>query len=115
MQIIIITIFYMFFSGVSLKTTPKFCINCKFAINIDENNNNNRFIKCSLFPLNVNDLFDKSLFDESKFLVTGINSNSNSILSEKDYIYCSTARQFHHMCGKEGLRYKKKYVRKQKP
>jgi hypothetical protein len=79
--------------------------------------NNNKYMKCSLFPLNVNDLFDKSLFDESKFLVTGINSNnnSNSILSEKDYIYCSTARQFDHMCGKKGLKYKKKYVRKQEP
>jgi hypothetical protein len=121
MQFFILTLFYMIFSCVSLKTTPKFCINCKFAINdmaIDKYNNN-KYMKCSLFPLNVNDLFDKSLFDESKFLVTGINSNSNSnsnsILSEKDYMYCSTARQFDHMCGKEGLKYKKKYVRKQNP
>jgi hypothetical protein len=101
----------MIFSCVSLKTTPKFCINCKFAININDinKNSNNRFIKCSLFP--INDLLDN--LDDSKFLVTGI--NSNSILSEKDYIYCSTARHFNHMCGKEGLMYKKKYVRKQNP
>jgi hypothetical protein len=112
MKFIIFTFFYIVLSSVSLKTTPKFCINCKFAININENSNN-RFIKCSLFS--INDLLDELVdeLDESKFLVTGI--NSNSILSEKDYIYCSTARQFNHMCGKEGLMYKKKYVRKQNP
>ena len=93
MQIIILTMFYMVISSFSL--TPKFCINCKFAINNVNGYYNDESIKCVLFPIN-------DLFDESKFLVTGINS-----ISEKDFIYCSTARQFNHMCGKEGKMYKK--------
>jgi hypothetical protein len=60
--------------------------------------------------MSLDELVDE--LDESKFLVTGI--NSNSILSEKDYMYCSTARQFNHMCGKEGTFYKKKRVKNTK-
>ena len=107
MQFIILTFFYIVLSGLSLKTNPKFCINCKFAINnIDKYNilgdEELQFIKCYLFPIN------KELND-SNFLVTGVNS-----ISEPDYNYCSTSRKFTHMCGKEGKMYKKKYVRKEK-
>ena len=95
MKSIILTFFYMILSSISLQVKPNFCVNCKFAIN---EYYNNKFIKCALFPIN-------DLFDEANFLVTGINSNS---ISEQDFIYCSTARQFNHMCGKEGKMYKKK-------
>ena len=123
MIFIISTIFYMIISCVSLK--PKFCVNCKFAIsNINgyENeygvninrDNHNKFMKCVLFP--INNLFVECV--ETKFLVTGISKNDiseNNNISKQNFIYCSTARQFNHMCGKEGKMYKKKYVRKQKP
>ena len=94
-------IFYMSMSSFSLK--PKFCINCKFAINdIDKYNllddENLQFIKCSLFKINEE-------LNDSHFLVTGVNHISDS---HPDYIYCSTARKFNHMCGKEGKMYKKK-------
>jgi hypothetical protein len=93
MQLIILTTFYIFLSCVSLKTNPKFCVNCKFAIN---SKYDNKFIKCILFPINEE-------LNDSYFLVTGVNSNS---ISEQDYVYCSTARKFDNMCGKEGKMYK---------
>ena len=103
MQIIILILFYTFLSCVSLK--PKFCVNCKFAINnMGLNKYNNKFMKCSQFQINEE-------LNNSHFLVTGINSNS---ISEQDYVYCSTARKFVHMCGEEGKMYKKKYIKKEK-
>ena len=60
MQIIILTMFYMVISSFSL--TPKFCINCKFAINNVNGYYNDESIKCVLFP--INDLFDS--FDTFK-------------------------------------------------
>ena len=98
MQFIILTFFYIVLSSISLDIKSKFCINCKFAINNINKYDNNKFIKCTLFPIN-------DLLDEYNFLVTGINTNS---ISETDFVYCSTARQFNHMCGKEGKMYKKK-------
>jgi hypothetical protein len=68
------------------------------------NKYNNKFMKCSQFQINEE-------LNNSNFLVTGINSNS---ISEQDYVYCSTARNFSHMCGKEGKMYKKKYIKKEK-
>jgi len=67
---------------------PKLCINCKYFL---INNNNNELSKCSLFPKEI---------DNSNFLVTGI--EEEKIV---DYSYCSTARQFYHMCGNEGKMY----------
>jgi hypothetical protein len=95
MQGIILTIFYTVVSCVSLQTTPKFCINCKFAIN--NINEDNKFMKCSLFP--------KTDEINNDFLVTGV--REEMWVSEKHYIYCSTARKFNHRCGKEGKMYKK--------
>jgi len=104
MKIIILTLFYTFISCVSLQL--KFCVNCKFAINnMDlDKYNNNKFMKCSQFKIN------KELND-SLSLVTDVNINS---ISEQDYVYCSTARNFVHMCGEEGKMYKKKYIKKEK-
>jgi len=93
MQSILLILFYTFISCNSFQL--KFCVNCKFAINIDENN---KFMKCSQFQINEE-------LNNSHFLVTGVNSNS---ISEQDYVYCSTARKFNHMCGEEGKMYKKK-------
>lgn len=93
MKFIILTFFYILISGVSLKT--KFCVNCKFAINNINGYYNDEFIKCALFPIN-------NFFDETNFLVTGVNS-----ISEPEYTYCSTARKFDNMCGKEGKMYKR--------
>ena len=70
------------------KNTPKLCLNCKFFIN---DLMGNQYGKCSFFPTELSD---------AKFLVTGIKTT--------DYYYCSTARQYENMCGKEGNKYKNK-------
>ena len=74
----------------SLKeTTPNLCINCKFFMN--NFISGNKYGKCSLFPKTETDID----------LVTG---------SKKDYKYqfCSIARDYDDMCGKEGKKYIKK-------
>lgn len=79
------------------KITPKLCVNCKFFINDiigDE------FGKCSLFP--------KQESSEFNFLVTGIKN------IDIDYYYCSSARQYEDLCGKEGNKYKNKSTKKQR-
>jgi hypothetical protein len=73
------------------QNTPKLCINCKFYtkdfLSLSE------FGKCSLFPREI---------DNDSFLVNGVANNNI------EYIYCSTARKFYHMCGTEGKFYQKK-------
>ena len=78
-----------FASPKNVEITP-ICINCKFF----RNNilTHNRFGKCSLFPIEDNN---------EEYLVTGI-TNIN------DYSYCSIARKYDDMCGKEGKQYKNK-------
>jgi len=73
---------------------PKFCVNCKFIIT---DNKTNEYSKCSLFPRE----------DTNYYLVRGIQN-----IEDIDYSYCSTARIYNHMCGKEGKLYKKKYKKK---
>lgn len=73
------------------KVTHKLCVNCKFFINSD--NGDNKYSKCSFFPSDVSHV---------NFLVTGVENNK--------YNYCSVARSFESMCGKEGKAYKKKRV-----
>ena len=76
--------------------TPKICVNCKFFKNSFTSDNrlrDNKYGKCSFFSTvekhtNIN------------FLVTGI--------QEINYFYCSTAREYNDMCGKEGKMYVKK-------
>ena len=74
---------------------PKICINCKHFISDD---NNGSFGKCSLFPQKI---------DNIDFLVRGI--EKEEIVH---YSYCSTARIYDHMCGKEGKMYKKRNLKK---
>lgn len=76
------------------KTIPKLCINCNFFTNSVSNDNTHG--KCVLFPQEENNV---------NFLVSGTEYN--------DYYYCTTARTYEHLCGKEGKKYKRKYLKKQ--
>jgi hypothetical protein len=76
---------------------PKKCIDCKYFIKEEEfysEYNNNRFGKCSVFPV---------LESNNDYLVSGIEYEENI-----EYHYCSTARTLDHMCGKEGKQYEQK-------
>ena len=70
---------------------PKLCINCKFFKNsfIDDN----KYGKCSLFK--------EDMKNDADYFVTGVQKYS-------DYTFCSIARTYDDMCGKEG----KKYINK---
>ena len=67
---------------------PKLCINCKFFTNSFLTNN--MFGRCSLFP--------KEEKRDINYYVTGIEKNV-------EFQYCSIARTFDDMCGKEGKKY----------
>lgn len=73
----------------SRQLKPKFCINCKYYIPSQQNKAN--FGKCALFPS-----------QQADFLVSGTENPEN-------YYYCSTARSWQDMCGKNATRYVKKY------
>jgi hypothetical protein len=70
----------------SLKIREKFCVNCKFVK--ERNNIDKEYSQCTLFPLNDN------------YLVTG-NKNTSK------FYYCTTARGYDTMCGKNATKYKK--------
>lgn len=90
MKYIFLIICSIILPGFSLKKAiPNLCINCKFFIN--SVTSENKHGKCSLFPREENSL---------NFLVSGVEEN--------EYSYCTTARMFDNMCGKEGREYKKK-------
>jgi hypothetical protein len=76
----------------SVEIKPKFCVNCRYFIpNTD--GLKTEYGKCSIFP-----------YENSKYLVDGI-------IRDTEYFTCSTARSCEKLCGKNGNRYKKKYVR----
>jgi hypothetical protein len=92
--ILLCIFFYNILSTISAnQNTPKFCIDCKFF----KNNffSGSEFGKCSLFPIEKEDYAD--------FLVNGYKKES-----KKEFTYCSTARNFEHLCGKEGKYYERK-------
>ena len=98
MQQVIILFFSLILTlfGLNQKIVkPKICINCKHFIADDHDGS---FGKCSLFPQKK---------DNIDFLVHGI--EKKEIV---DYNYCSTARMYDHMCGKEGKMYKKRNLKK---
>jgi hypothetical protein len=66
--------------------TPKLCVNCKFFMSNCLSGNS--YGKCSLFPKTEMEID----------LVTGIKKDAK-------YQFCSIARDYDHMCGKEGKRY----------
>lgn len=71
----------------ALKTTPKFCVNCKYFIPHESNDD---ATKCSFFKK-----------ENLKFLIFGKNN-------EYEHYYCSTARNNDNMCGKEAIKYVKR-------
>ena len=92
--ILLITIYYnilSIFSAYEIK--PKLCIDCKF-FRKSIFSNDNKYGKCSFFTERKD--------DDNHFLVTGIKNK------EEFYYFCSTSRNFEHMCGKEGKHYEKK-------
>ena len=75
---------------------PKLCLNCKHFIT---DNDTGKFGKCSLFTeKETNNVY---------MLVNGISENKNI-----QYYYCATARNCEDMCGKEGKKHKRKYIKK---
>lgn len=73
---------------------PKLCIDCKFFIK--DFFTSSKFGKCSLFPRDSIEEYNKY------FLVNGKKNNKNI-----DNYFCSTAREFDNMCGKEGKLHEK--------
>ena len=80
----IVAIMIPFITSIS-SLEPKLCMNCKHII---VHPRNFKFSKCSLFPKED---------DNSAFLVDGDN-----IFEPTDYMYCSVARNYDHLCGKKG-------------
>jgi len=64
----------------------KFCKNCKHFIP-NTNSKIDKYATCRILPLNIKD-----------YLVTG---NPDDI----EYYYCTTAREFDNMCGKNASKY----------
>ena len=71
----------------------KICTNCEFFH--QKLLQPSKFGKCTKFPIPNEDPY---------FLVNGIRT------VEQDYNYCSTAREFDHLCGKDAIYFKKKGV-----
>jgi len=90
----LLTLFSVFILTSSVDMNLKFCVNCRYFIpNTD--GLKSEYGKCSVFP-----------YENTKFLVDGI-------IRDTEFFTCSTARSSEKLCGKNGNRYKKKYVRKQ--
>jgi hypothetical protein len=71
---------------------PKLCVNCKF------------FMKESFLTLDTYSKCTKfSFIEHDDFFVDGIKRPET-----KRYYYCSTARNFDHMCGIEGKKFEEK-------
>jgi hypothetical protein len=97
-----ILLFYFILGNVgALTQQPKLCVNCKFFIPYETGNDN--LGKCSITP------YIQPTLTAKYNLVTG---EPNPVIKTKFY-YCSTARTFENMCGPDGKKYKKKYVRRQ--
>ena len=77
---------------------PKLCVSCKHFI---PGVINNKFGKCSLFPVRESN---------AHFLVNGI--EENEIIG---YKFCSVARNYDSMCGNEGKLHKRKYNKRRRP
>jgi len=82
-------------------TQDKKCVNCKFFL-LKENNpfnwnldNNPDYGKCSLFPKHE---------QQKKYVVAG-----EEVINNADFSYCTTARSFADMCGKDARFYRHKY------
>ena len=80
--------------------TPNLCINCKFFMN--DFISGNKYGKCSFFPKTETKM-------DIDYLITGSKKDST-------YQFCSIARDYDDMCGKEGKKYiknkREKFYRK---
>jgi hypothetical protein len=96
MQYISLIIFSIILSSfLARQIKPKFCVDCK---HFKKNSLiTNKYGQCTLFVIEK---------DNDYFLVDG-NMNDNKL----DYYYCSTARKYDNICGKEGKFYEKKNKR----
>ena len=93
----IVTAFSSFSSNTNININtniikPKLCIHCEHFKNSFMTGN--KFGKCALFYTKTEDKY---------YLVDG-----SEKVSFNNYHYCSTARSFEDMCGKEGKHYKEK-------
>jgi hypothetical protein len=96
MKLIFSLLTLLFLQVLSFKEIkPKLCINCKYFIT---DNDTDKYSKCLRFPR------EETNFSE---LITGIHHKD-----EDNYVYCSIARKFDDLCGKQGIMYKKKYGKK---
>jgi hypothetical protein len=92
MYLFAFTLFSVIALTISADVKPRFCVNCRYYIPSTDGLKP-EYGKCSVFP-----------YENSKFLVDGI-------IRDTEYFTCSTARSCEKLCGKNGNRYKKKYVR----
>uniref|UniRef100_A0A6C0EE05 Uncharacterized protein n=1 Tax=viral metagenome TaxID=1070528 RepID=A0A6C0EE05_9ZZZZ len=97
MKCFILPLFLAFLStfGVNAQSNiikPKLCVNCKFFMK-ESFLTPDAYSKCTKF----------SFIDHDDFFVNGIKRPET-----KRYYYCSTARNFDHMCGIEGKKFEEK-------
>lgn len=69
--------------NIALNASPKFCVNCVHFTKHERLGD--KFGYCSMFP---------KIEKDTKFLITG-----DIELESVEMHYCSTARNFNHMCG----------------
>ena len=81
----------------SMEIKPKICKTC---IHYISDNGTGEYSKCALFA---------QPNDNTAFLVNGI--CKPDVIT---YDYCTTARSFSHLCGKEAKFHKRKYVKRPK-
>jgi len=93
---IILCIFLLVGSRRIPKPKTKFCANCKYFIADLYNPSEVDMGKCSAFPI-----------ENTNYLIDGSDKTSNYV-----YYYCSVARSFEHLCGKNGTRYFKRRLTK---
>lgn len=86
----------LFLPNLSLQVIkPKICVNCKYFIS---DNYTDKYARCSLFPIE----------ETSCYRLVNYDIDENKC----EYNYCGHARKMENMCGLEGKKYKKKYIKK---
>lgn len=89
MKYVIVFLLTYIFPTSSLEIELILCKNCKFFIK-QTISTPNQFGKCMLFSQNK----------ESDFFVDGVHR-----ININKYCYCSTARNYDYMCGKDGKKF----------
>ena len=90
-------LYYLILSPIAadtLKSNTKLCINCKFFKKGVFHTN--IYGKCTKFP--------KEPYDNYSLYIDGVVKKKNEV----DYSYCSIARKYEDMCGKDAILYEKK-------